>query len=224
MTLDELLQPGSGLVLPQCVRVHGCFRRGKTRPAKSLAKPIRKRPKHSRCVGHKPADQIGTRIAGRRPKVEAERRPLTVHPEADPGQMAIEHDAVDRPAVLFLDHLELGEKSRRVHGRISAVDAVTNERVRDTGRKAAARQSNPEVPVFTEPISFVKATPRQRFLSDQDGRTAAGNAIEPMERARYLLRCSRRRTTEDAMIVRHVHRACIRPGSSRRSNGLELKP
>ena len=212
--MDELLQPDSGLLLPQCVRVRKRFRRGATRPAESLPEPIRKRPKHSRCVGDKPADQIGTRIAARRPKVEAERRPLTVHPEADPCQMAIEHDAVDRPAVLFLDHVELREKPRRVHGRISAVDAVTNKRVRDTGRKTRARQSNPEVPVFTEPISSVKAIPRQRFLSDQDGRTAAGNAIDPRERARYLLRCSRRRATENAMIVRDVHRACVGPGSS----------
>ena len=50
------------------------------------------------------------------PAAETKSRPLVVHPEADPSQMAIEHDAVDRPAVLFLDHVELREKPRRVRG------------------------------------------------------------------------------------------------------------
>jgi hypothetical protein len=72
----------------------------------------------------------------------------------------VEHHAVDWSSVLLLDDFKLREEPRRVQGRVSGVDAIANERLRNTSRNPIAGQPDPQIPVLTETVSPIEALGR----------------------------------------------------------------
>ena len=155
--------------------------------------------------------------------VEAEGRPLAIHSEGNTGEVAIKDHTVDWPTVPLLDDFELGEESGRIRRRIPAVHAIANERLCDARRRTGSGQSNPEVPILTEPISCIEGLLWQSFLADDHAGTATRHRIDAVESRCDRLRCLWWRPSEDAMILGDVDRSGIAPGSPGGAQRLELK-
>ena len=112
---NKLLQPNSPLFLPRQVRVTASFLRWAAPWSPETATDfVGNAAKYLACIADKASDQVGSPISGRSANVEPERGPLTIHPERDTSEIAIEEHAIDRSSVPALNDFQLREESRGV--------------------------------------------------------------------------------------------------------------
>src|SRR4029453_17508354 len=128
-----------------------------------------------------------------------------------------------RPSVAVFNHLQLRKESRGVLRRVAAVNAVSDERFGNAGRRTGSGQPNPQIPIFTEAISSIEGGRRQNLLADNHTGTTASDRIDAVDRLGHLFRWLWRRTPDDPMFFSDVDRSGVRPASTGGSERLELE-